>query len=136
MQKHNWIKFNTINKKNFGKVGLEWNFLNMTKTSHKKLTTNIILNVKYWKLFSWDQDWNKDDYYHHFYLILSNYIDNVIRQEKETKKYKIWKVEMTFCLEQNASSTNVQANIRDIVGLVLDHHTKASHMKFLVSQCI
>lgn len=54
-----------------------------------------------------DQEWNKDDYYHHFCLILSNYIDNVIRQEKETKKYKIWKVEMTFCLEQNASSTNV-----------------------------
>lgn len=33
---------------------------------------------------------------------------------------------MTFCLEQNASPIDVQANLRAILGSVSDHHTKAN----------
>lgn len=49
-----------------------------------------------------------------------------MRQEKETKKYKIWKVEMAFCLEENASPNSVQENVGDVVGFIPDHCTKAN----------
>ena len=51
-------------------IGIERNFLNLTKGIYKKLTGNIMLTEEDWNLLLCDQEEDVDSHFSHFYSAL------------------------------------------------------------------